>query len=84
MESEGSLDLFQVVSFFTLHFSDRFEILTLLLLLCLHLSQLLDLDFERHVRLLQVLDVLMLHLVDVDGLQDLRVVKRLVVVLLRA
>lgn len=84
MESEGSLDLFQVVSFFTLNFSDRFEILTLLLLLCLHLSQLLDLDFERHVRLLQVLDVLMLHLVDVDGLQDLRVVKRLVVVLLRA
>lgn len=44
------------------------------ILLRLQLRNLLDLAFQCHVGLLQVLDVLMLHLVHVDHLQNLRVV----------
>jgi hypothetical protein len=40
----------------------------------LDLRYLLDLALEGHVGLLQVLDVLVLHFVDVDALQDLRIV----------
>ena len=42
----------------------------------LQLSDFLDLAFKSHIRLLQVLDVLVLHLVHVDHLQDLSVVSK--------
>lgn len=44
---------------------------SLKVLLSLDLRDLLDLALEGHVRFLKVLDVLVLHLVHVDALQDL-------------
>lgn len=45
-------------------------------LLSLDFRNLLDLALQGHVRLLQILDVLMLHLVHVDALQNLGVVSQ--------
>ena len=49
---------------------------SLQVLLSLDLRDLLNLALQGHVRLLQVLDVLVLHLVHVDTLQDLRIVSQ--------
>lgn len=49
---------------------------SLQVLLSLDFRDLLNLALQGHVRLLQVLDVLVLHLVHVDTLQDLRIVSQ--------